>query len=288
MGWQGMGQQAASAAVSARSADFNQAAATAEQLAQVLNSYANDLENLQTQARALQTTYDQQVAGVKAMQALTGASSMPSAPNAGLLSNNIQQIGSATAGRAAQLTAEAKTRAQAAAAAISALAQMPFTAVSATRQGVAGLALSQVGYAEQPLGSNNVPRYFGWTNPGGNPNTNPWCSVFASWVLNKSGVPVSNTPASGMLAQWAQQNTSLMPATAHAQPGDMVFYGSGPSASEHVGLVTAVRPDGQVQTVEGNTQNQVSFYNWHTSAIDADPEAQGRLHLYAIGAPATG
>ena len=37
------------------------------------------------------------------------------------------------------------------------------------------------------------------------------------------------------------------------QPGDLIVFGG-----EHVGIVKAVLPDGDIQTVEGNYENKVS------------------------------
>ena len=41
-------------------------------------------------------------------------------------------------------------------------------------------------------------------------------------------------------------------------PGDAVFYGTGPSDSEHVGIVARVLPDGEIVTVEGNYAGHVT------------------------------
>ncbi|HET9689991.1 MAG TPA: CHAP domain-containing protein [Acidimicrobiales bacterium] len=83
----------------------------------------------------------------------------------------------------------------------------------------------------------------------------PWCALFATWAWQQAGIPVPRYPFTGSIDGWAAANTALAPATATAQPGDLLLYGTGPqdaSTSVHTGVVAQVWPDGAVVTVEGD------------------------------------
>jgi hypothetical protein len=90
-----------------------------------------------------------------------------------------------------------------------------------------------------------------------------WCALFAAWVWQHAGVPLPGATAvygySGSLYTWTQQPPgTVLPATATPSPGDLVFYGTGPANSAHVGIVTRVYRDGRISTIEGNYAGQVS------------------------------
>lgn len=120
----------------------------------------------------------------------------------------------------------------------------------ATVQGVLDVARSQLGVRESPPGSNRV-MYNDWAGvvPG------PWCAAFVCWVLDQAGaldVPrFVWTPAGAQAYQergrWDHQ----------ASIGDVVFF-TWPGSPRicHVGLVEAVRSDGGVTTIEGNTDEK--------------------------------
>jgi cell wall-associated NlpC family hydrolase len=117
------------------------------------------------------------------------------------------------------------------------------------------VAESQLGKREHPQGSDCT--IYG--------PCEEWCSLFASWVWKKAGVPLPGSTAaygsSGSLYTWAKENGGkILPATATPAPGDLVFYGTGPEPgeSDHVGVVRHVFPDGQISTIEGNYNGRVS------------------------------
>jgi hypothetical protein len=94
---------------------------------------------------------------------------------------------------------------------------------------------------------------------GGNwgPAGQPWCSYFASWVLDQAGV----TPAPGSIGYvgdlWNWGSTSggvQLPPTATPQPGDLVIFGTGYAnhGMAHVAIVTQVLSDGDIAVVGGN------------------------------------
>jgi hypothetical protein len=115
-----------------------------------------------------------------------------------------------------------------------------------TRAATVQLALSKVGIAESPPGSNRVEfsRWYGLVGP--------WCAMFLSWVLaqagNKSGYRFASTAAS---VAWARRQGRLIP-VAQAQPGDVLvrLY---TATTGHTGMATERPRDGTQVTVEGNT-----------------------------------
>jgi hypothetical protein len=150
---------------------------------------------------------------------------------------------------------------------------------SASAAGASGseivlIAQSQLGTAENPPGSN--------CNPYG--PCEQWCSLFVAWVWKKAGVPLNGSTAayaySGSIYEWAEAHEGgpfavtapgdpplsnveangarALPPSATPAPGDAVLYGSGPTASDHVGMVERVFPGGQITTIDGNFGDRVS------------------------------
>ena len=116
------------------------------------------------------------------------------------------------------------------------------------------VAESQLGQGENPPGSNCT--IYG--------PCEEWCSLFVAWVWQHAGVPLPGSTAiygySGSLYTWTQEHHGrVLPATAIPAPGDAVFYGTGPNASAHVGIVQHVYPDGRITTIEGNYANRVAL-----------------------------
>jgi CHAP domain len=137
------------------------------------------------------------------------------------------------------------------------------------------IAQSQLGTPESPPGSN--------CNPYG--PCVEWCSLFVAWVWQRAGVPLEGSTAtyaySGTVYEWAKaheggglpglpvpgespfstaepNSAHVLPPTATPAPGDAVLYGSGPTASDHIGIVERVFPDGRLLTIDGNFGNRVA------------------------------
>ncbi len=137
------------------------------------------------------------------------------------------------------------------------------------------IAQSQLGTPESPPGSN--------CNPYG-PCVR-WCSLFVAWVWQRAGVPLEGSTAtyaySGTVYEWAQAHEGgglpgvaapgespfstadpngarALPPTATPAPGDAVLYGTGPTDSDHIGIVERVFPGGQITTIDGNLGDQVA------------------------------
>jgi hypothetical protein len=137
------------------------------------------------------------------------------------------------------------------------------------------IARSQLGRSEDPPGTN--------CNPYG--PCVEWCSLFVAWVWKRAGVPLEGGTAtyaySGTVYEWAEAHegggltgatapgeppfstaepngAGVLPRTATPAPGDAVLYGSGPTASDHIGIVERVFPGGQITTIDGNFGNRVA------------------------------
>lgn len=118
---------------------------------------------------------------------------------------------------------------------------------------------AEVGQAEAPPGSNDSPRiaeYRSATPAAAGPG--PWCAYFTSWAARQAGMPLGPSGQGfgsvDALYSWAQGAGRAVPAGSGAppQPGDLIVW------DEHIGVVESVRPDGTVETIEGNSSNRVS------------------------------
>ncbi|MDH6110579.1 hypothetical protein P3T36_006167 [Kitasatospora sp. MAP12-15] len=82
-----------------------------------------------------------------------------------------------------------------------------------------------------------------------------WCADFAQWVWQNAGFSTTGLSAdSASFQTYGQRNGTQHTATSYSpQPGDAVEYASTKdSAIHHVGLVTAVNPDGSITTANGD------------------------------------
>src|SRR4051812_42058996 len=121
------------------------------------------------------------------------------------------------------------------------------------------MAQAEVGQAEQPPGSNNSPRIAQYRSAtAGAPGPGPWCAYFTSWLARGAGVPVGDHGQGfgsvDALYAWAQKSGRAIPTSSgqNPKPGDLIVW------DEHIGIVESVRPDGSIQTIEGNSSDRVS------------------------------
>jgi hypothetical protein len=124
---------------------------------------------------------------------------------------------------------------------------------------IVAAAAGEVGQAEQPPGSNDSPRIAQYrAATAGAPGPGPWCAYFASWACRQAGVPVGDNGEGfgsvDALYAWAQRTGRAQPAGSGytPKPGDLIVF------NEHIGVVENVLPGGQIQTIEGNSSDQVS------------------------------
>jgi hypothetical protein len=120
--------------------------------------------------------------------------------------------------------------------------------------GMVAVARSQLGQHESPMGSNNSSRIAQYRSavPGG--GVGPWCAYFASWVAKENGMPLGERGQGYArvddIWSWAQRTGRTT--GSNPRPGDLVVW------DEHIGVVESVRSDGSIQTIEGNSSDQVS------------------------------
>ncbi len=150
-------------------------------------------------------------------------------------------------------------------AAITSMGLTPTGTGSATGQQIAALATAELGVREQPPGSNNGARIAEYRTATQGAGVGPWCSYFVSWVAAQAGAPIGpdgrgegwvpNVERWGKdTGRWIAPNSGVS-----AQVGDaIIFDRNGDGLTDHIGIVTAVRPDGGVETVEGNSSDAVS------------------------------
>jgi len=126
-------------------------------------------------------------------------------------------------------------------------------------QAIVNLVSKEVGVAEQPPGSNDSPRIAQFRQATAGSGVGPWCAYFASWAAREAGVPLGdNGQGFGRVDDvyaWAQKAGKAIPNTGgdvKPQPGDLIVW------DEHIGVVESVGTDGTINTIEGNSSDQVS------------------------------
>lgn len=113
---------------------------------------------------------------------------------------------------------------------------------------------SIVSLVSAEVGNGHLTRY-------GGPPQDEWCSYFATWAWRSAGVDISNYGFTGDVFRWGQDRNLAFWGTDGVRPGDVVLYGTGPQTyltSTHIGVVTEVRSDGTLVTVEGNFNDAVT------------------------------
>ncbi len=128
-------------------------------------------------------------------------------------------------------------------------------AASRDGQAIAQLALANVGRhacARNSLGGRGYGS--SCTGNGGRPEY--WCADFAKWVWQNSGVADTQelTPAAGSFYTYGLRNGTLTALPAVGDAAVFNYYGGG--VAEHVALVTAVYPNGTVETTSGDWGGQ--------------------------------
>ena len=134
-----------------------------------------------------------------------------------------------------------------------------FGAPAGTSAGLAVLnaVRNEVGVAEQPPGSNDSPRIAQYRQATVGSGVGPWCAYFTSWAAREAGVPLGDAGQGfGRVDDvwaWAERSGKAIPAAgAQPQPGDLIVW------DEHIGVVESVGADGTINTIEGNSSDQVA------------------------------
>ncbi len=120
------------------------------------------------------------------------------------------------------------------------------------------IAGAEVGQSEQPPGSNDSSRIAQYRTATTGSGVGPWCAYFVSWVSRQAGMPLGahgeGFGSVDALYSWAQHAGRAVPNGPGVvpRPGDLIVF------DEHVGIVEQVMPDGEIQTLEGNSSDRVS------------------------------
>ncbi len=148
-----------------------------------------------------------------------------------------------------------------------AAAQQP---ASSAGQAIVNLVSQEVGVKEQPPGSNDSPRIAQFRQATAGSGVGPWCAYFTSWAAREAGVPLGdNGQGFGRVDDvyaWAQKAGKAIPNTGSdvkPQPGDLIVW------DEHIGVVESVGTDGTINTIEGNSSDQVSRRSYAPGARPA-------------------
>lgn len=125
-------------------------------------------------------------------------------------------------------------------------------------QAIVNLVSKEIGVKEQPIGSNDSPRIAQYRQATAGSGVGPWCAYFTSWAAREAGVPLGdNGQGFGRVDDvyaWAQKAGKAVPNTSgdvKPQPGDLIVW------DEHIGVVENVAADGTINTIEGNSSDQV-------------------------------
>lgn len=124
---------------------------------------------------------------------------------------------------------------------------------------VLSIARSQLGMAEIPHGSNwgkHVEKYLRSVGIG---FPAAWCMAFVYWVFEQACKETGNdnllVKTGGVMRQWNECKKTLRTKTPQRGAIFIMDYGKGLG---HTGIVEKVLPDGKIQTIEGNTNDDGS------------------------------
>lgn len=119
------------------------------------------------------------------------------------------------------------------------------------RRAIVRWALSQVGRAETPPGSNRSASVDAWLRRCGVDVGLPWCAAFVSAALSEAGPVVAMAGAVALGSKFMSVSNPL--------PGDLMWYRTNDRGNGHIGIVTGVDPS-TVMTVEGNVDSRVGVW----------------------------
>ncbi len=126
---------------------------------------------------------------------------------------------------------------------------------------------SQIGTGDY-LGNNNVKYNTWYYNRTVSGSGYAWCMAFQSYCANQCGIStniIPKTASCNTAMNWFKNNGRWQPGKYYGgsytpKAGDLVFYGTGSSNSNHVGLVVAAPVNGYLQVVEGNVKSSNGNY----------------------------
>jgi hypothetical protein len=139
------------------------------------------------------------------------------------------------------------------------------------RSKILGVAKSQVGVAEQPLGSNDGATVNKYQRYAGSYCINQlWCASFTSWVYaTATGTNKYRNCGISALRSQAQRAGKLHYGLRGLKPGDFVMHNS----TKHIGIYYKGNRN-SITTIDGNWSNRVTYHtdswSYWNSYIDVD------------------
>lgn len=125
-------------------------------------------------------------------------------------------------------------------------------------QTILEVAHSQLGVEEIPRGSNSGPQVDAYLKSVGLGKGYAWCMSFVYWCTKEACLKAGATnllkKTGGVLAQW---NAKPELRVSTPQPGDIFIMDHG-KGTGHTGFVSKVFPNGNIETIEGNTNDDGS------------------------------
>ncbi|HEX4307204.1 MAG TPA: CHAP domain-containing protein [Solirubrobacterales bacterium] len=152
---------------------------------------------------------------------------------------------------------------------------IPAGEASVSGAAIVRIARSQLGVAEEPIGSN-CTKY----GP-----CEEWCALFVAWVWQHAGIEMAGGTApysySGEIGEWAAAHGGRVLAPgASPSPGDAVLFGRGPNDSAHVAIVESVFGE-EITTIDGNFADQVSRVGPFLPALAVADGEPAPIYAYA-------
>jgi hypothetical protein len=116
---------------------------------------------------------------------------------------------------------------------------------------------AEVGQAEQPPGSNDSPRIAEYRTATAGSGVGPVVRLLRL-VGGQAGRRAGRRAGPGLRRRrgaraWGERTGRSLPGRQHAAAGDVIVWGG-----RHIGIVENVLPDGRIQTIEGNSSDQVA------------------------------
>jgi len=124
---------------------------------------------------------------------------------------------------------------------------------------IISIASSQLGFAEDPKGSNRGKHVEKYLKSIGLDGGHAWCMAFVYWCVNEackeSGVANPLVKTGGVLRQWNEINKKYK-VTGNPEKGDIFIMDFG-KGKGHTGFVTGYKM-GKIMTIEGNSNDEGS------------------------------
>jgi len=125
----------------------------------------------------------------------------------------------------------------------------------ATAEDVLALARSQIGVAENPLGSNRGTPYHAWF--GAYSQGWQWCAIFVAWLFHHTDPALVHGLRSAYSGDYLTVGRRHGEEVTVGEPGDIVVFDWGDGGiTDHIGIVES-RTGNTYRTIEGNVNDRV-------------------------------